>query len=209
MGKTKVVLVSNTSWSFVKFRMTLITALLGNGYEVVLLAPEDEETPKLKASGARFIALRRLQAKGINPISDFLFTREMISIFRVEKPDLIVQYTIKPNVYGSFAARRLKIPHIAVVTGLGYTYIKGGWMTSLVSWMYRLAFKSADRVWFLNNDDRDLFVSRGLVKPLKTDVLPGEGIDALDRFNPTLVKAHSTPAQHGSKTRFIFVARLL
>src|SRR5690606_24011460 len=179
------------------------------GYEVVLLAPEDEETPKLRVSGARFIALRRLQAKGINPISDFLFTREMVTIFRAEHPDLIVQYTIKPNVYGSFAARRLNIPHIAVVTGLGYTYIKGGWMTSLVSWMYRLAFKSTDRVWFLNNDDHDLFVSRGLVNPIKTGVLPGEGIDALHRFNPEIVKSHSASSRRSGKTRFIFVARLL
>lgn len=206
VDKIKIILVSNTSWSFVKFRMTLIKTLLDNGYQVLLLAPEDEETPKLRASGATYIPLNRLQAKGVNPFSDVAFMRELSAIFKAERPDLVIQYTIKPNVYGSFAARKLGIPHIAVVTGLGYTYIRGGWMTTVTSWMYQRAFKSAHNIWFLNNDDRDLFVSRGLVDHRKTLVLPGEGIDAIGHFNPgpTLVRSGSEKA-----TQFVFVARLL
>lgn len=206
VGRAKIILVSNTSWSFVKFRMTLIKTLLDNGYQVLLLAPEDEETHKLRASGATYVPLNRLQAKGVNPFSDVAFMEELSAIFKAERPDLVIQYTIKPNVYGSFAARKLGIPHIAVVTGLGYTYIRGGWMATVTSWMYQRAFKSAYNVWFLNNDDRDLFVSRGLVDHRKTLVLPGEGIDAIGHFNPgpALVRNGSEKA-----TQFIFVARLL
>ena len=209
MGKTTVALVSNTSWSFVKFRMTLIETLLDNDYRVVLLAPEDEETPKLMASGATYIALKHLQARGMNPIADIRFRKELKTIFRTERPDLIIQYTIKPNVYGSFVAQELGIPHIAVVTGLGYTYIKGGWMTTVASWLYRSAFRSANHVWFLNNDDRDLFVSRSLVDPSRSLVLPGEGIDATHRFNPESLAVSRDDDADRKVTRFVFVARLL
>lgn len=211
VDRTKIILVSNTSWSFVKFRMTLIKVLLDNGHLVLLLAPEDEETPQLRASGARYIPLHHLQAKGLNPLSDIAFARELSAIFKAERPDLIIHYTIKPNVYGSFAARKLGIPHISVVTGLGYTFIRGGWMTRVTSWMYRRAFKSASNIWFLNNEDRDLFVSLGLVDIRKTLVLPGEGIDAIGHFNPGSVQiTHDDKDSGGKKAiRFVFVARLL
>ncbi len=189
--------------------MTLIKALLDNGCHVILLAPEDEETPKLRASGATYVPLNRLQAKGVNPFSDIAFVKELSGIFKAERPDLVIQYTIKPNVYGSFAARKLGIPHISVVTGLGYTFIRGGWMTRVTSWMYRRAFKSAHQVWFLNNDDRELFVSRGLVDGKKTLVLPGEGIDAIDHFNPGSVQIRDGDVDSRKGTQFVFVARLL
>lgn len=189
--------------------MTLVKALLHKGFQLFLLAPEDEETPALRASGATYIPLKYLQAKGVNPFAEVALVRELSTIFKAERPNLVIQYTIKPNIYGSFAARKLGIPHIAVVTGLGYTYIRGGWMSTLTSWLYQRAFKSTRHVWFLNNEDRNLFVGRRLVEQQKTLVLPGEGIDAANHFNPDSVHIPGSGEKKENAIQFIFVARLL
>lgn len=207
--KPKIILLSNTSWSFTRFRMSLVYMLLSEGYEVLLLAPEDADTPKLEASGARYLPIKHLRAKGLNPLHDLAFIRELRRIYRAERPDVIIQYTIKPNIYSSWVAQAMGIPYLAVVTGLGYTFIKGGWITTITSYLYKRAFKAARNVWFLNGDDHELFVSRGIVDSRKTLVLPGEGIDATVRFNPDSVKMDREYPVRDSKIRFIFVGRLL
>ncbi len=206
MGK-KICLVSNTSWSFTRFRRELIKALIADGHEVLLLAPEDEQTPELVAWGARVIALEKLARKGLNPISDIRLYYEFKSIYKQERPDLIFQYTIKPNVYSTLAAATCCIPAIAVVTGLGYSFINGGVITAVVRKLYRLALRKANQVWFLNKDDQKMFVESGLVEQGRTKRIPGEGVDCHGRFNPFL--SSTIDSEEGARTNFLFVGRLL
>ncbi|MFC3199221.1 glycosyltransferase family 4 protein [Parapedobacter deserti] len=201
----KICLVSNTGWSFVRFRIDVIKSLVAAGYEVLLLMPADAFARQLASLGAKVVLLQSLYPKGLNPVKDIMLYREFKRIYREEKPDLIIQYTIKPNIYSTWAAKRYGIPTIAVITGLGYAFINKGVVTAIAKQLYRLTLRKTERVWFLNRDDLDFFVSHGLVDHRRAFRIPGEGVNCVDTFNPELF----LPAADRGVFRFLFVGRLL
>lgn len=189
-----------------RFRTDVIISLVKANHEVLLLAPEDEFAGQLASLGARVILLKSLSRKGLNPVKDVMLYWEFRRIYATEKPDVIIQYTIKPNIYSTLAARHYKIPTIAVVTGLGYAFINKGFVTFVARKLYRSAFRKATRVWFLNHDDFDFFITHRLVDRQKALIIPGEGINCLDTFNPELVTVDSDGS---SAFKFLFIGRLL
>ncbi|HVI45454.1 MAG TPA: glycosyltransferase family 4 protein [Chitinophaga sp.] len=200
-----VLLISNTAWSFYKFRKGLITALVNQGLKVILVAPSDEFQQLLEALGTKFIPLKTLEGKSKNAFKDIAFVRELFEIYRSVTPHLIIQYTIKPNIYSSYVANRLKIPTIGVVTGLGYTFINKNIVSAISRRLYRMAFRLVGEVWFLNEEDREVFYRYRLVNPAKTHVINGEGVNCAE-FDPGLFLS-SIPA--GQPLRFVLPARLL
>ncbi len=170
------------------------------GYEVVAVAPRDEFTHKLIEEQIRVVNISAMERSGINPYEDYKLYKEYLKIYKELNPDIIFHFTIKPNIYGTIAAKKLNIPCIAIVTGLGYTFIHKGLITTVVEKMYSYSLSKASEVWFLNNDDKFLFESRHLVNPNKSQVINGEGIDT-DLYNYEPIDT--------SKISFILVARLL
>lgn len=209
LSPKKLLFVANTSWSLVKFRWHLFQALMRDGHTLLLAAPEDEESDRLRQLGVQFIPLKRLAAKGQNPLHDLLFEQELRQLYQHFRPDLIFHYTIKPNIFGSRAAYACGIPSVAVVTGLGYTFIKGGWMSRLTRKMYKHAFRRSREVWFLNQEDQQYFHANQLVDAQKTLLLPGEGIDTEHDFNPQLVSGEQIPKRSIQGLKLLFVGRLL
>jgi len=179
--------------------MPLIAALKGRGYEVVILSPKDEYTARIVAAGVAHYPLA-LDAKGRNPLRELAAIAAFCRAYRELKPDLVLQYTIKPNIYGSIAARILGIPAIDNVTGLGAAFEGGGTIQALVRVLYRFALGRVERVFFQNPDDLELFVRDGLVRQERSGLLPGSGVD-LERFG-------IRPRGAGPFT-FLFVGRLL
>jgi glycosyltransferase involved in cell wall biosynthesis len=196
----KVMIVLNTAWNLVNFRIGLIRALVSTGYEVVAVAPSDKYAGGLAALGCRFIHVP-MDNNGINPARDLLLLWRLFWLFRTEKPNVYLGYTVKPNVYGSLAARALGIPVINNVAGLGTVFIRGGWLSLLVKGLYRLALSRSQKVFFQNNDDRQLFIRSRLVHEGLTDLLPGSGIDLI-QFPPT-------PLPVKVPVRFLLIARML
>ncbi len=142
-----------------------------------------------------------MSPKGLNPISDLKTLREYKKIYRDLSPDLILQYTIKPNIYGSIAAGKQKIPVINNITGLGSVFDKTGLLQSMVRLLYRYAFTNVYRVFFQNKDDRKLFLEGNLVRQRQTDLLPGSGV------NPEFFKPGENP--ENKHLTFTFIGRLL
>jgi glycosyltransferase involved in cell wall biosynthesis len=198
--RIKVLIALNTAWNLFNFRSGLIRALIGAGYEVVAVAPPDEYVSRLMALGCRFVPLP-MDNKGTHPGRDLLLLWRFFQLLRDENPDVYLGYTVKPNVYGSLAARTLSIPVINNIAGLGAVFIKDSWLTRLVRGLYRLALLRSAKVFFQNDDDLQMFVLGGLVSPSVTDRLPGSGID-LDKFTPV-----SLPG--GSSICFLMISRML
>lgn len=200
----KIVICLNTAWNLVNFRSGLIRSLVAVGYEVVAVAPKDKYSDGLKALGCRFVPLH-MDNGGTNPVKDVLLLWRFLRFFAKERPDVFLGYTVKPNVYGSLAARWLRIPVINNIAGLGAAFIRGGMVMRIVQWLYRMALRRSAQVFFQNGDDRQLFVSGGLVPASKTALLPGSGID--------LVHFASTPipsiGDDCAGFRFLLVARML
>ncbi len=198
--KPKVVIALNTAWNLLNFRYGLIRALLAAGYEVVAVAPPDDYVLRLEALGCRFVPLS-MDNKGTHPGRDLLLLWRFYRLLKWERPTVFLGYTVKPNVYGSLAAHTLGIPVINNIAGLGAVFIKDNWLTYLVRALYQLALSRSAKVFFQNDDDRQAFVSGGLVAQAVTDRLPGSGID-LAKFTPVPLPANQS-------IRFLLVARML
>ncbi len=188
----KVLICLNTAWNLLNFRAGLIRAMVAAGHEVVAVAPDDKYAIGLRALGCRFVPLH-MENGGTNPLKDALLWWRFVQLFARERPDVYLGYTVKPNVYGSLAAHMLGIPVINNIAGLGAVFIKDGWLVRVVRWLYRTALNRSAKVFFQNDDDRQLFISGGLVRADVTELVPGSGID-LDRFAPVALPGPITTA---------------
>lgn len=196
----RIGIVINTSWNIVNFRQGLMKALINEGYNVYAIAPQDNYSAQLADLGVEFVPVK-MAPKGQNPWQDYRLTRTLKTIYRDLKLDFVLQYTIKPNIYGALAARSLPTKVINNVSGLGTTFIRDNWLTKIVKNLYRKSFKYADHVFFQNPEDQVLFTQAHLVSVHKTSLLPGSGINTQQfKFQP----------QEPSETiKFLMPARLL
>jgi glycosyltransferase involved in cell wall biosynthesis len=201
--RRKVMISINTSWNIVNFRAGLVQVLVERGYEVIAASPHDGYAERLEGLGCRHVPLA-MDNKGTSPLKDAGLFLRYLRLLRRERPDIYLGWTIKPNIYGSLAARALGIPAINNVSGLGTAFIRDSWLTRVVKMLYRAALDRSACVFFQNGDDRGLFVDLGVVRAEQTQLLPGSGID-LARFSATR-PAHRT-RQEGPV--FLLVARLL
>ncbi|WP_420476675.1 glycosyltransferase family 4 protein [Noviherbaspirillum sp. ST9] len=197
----KIVISSNTAWNIHNFRAGLVRALVGHGYEVIAVAPDDEYSERVRALGCRFVGLP-MDNHGTHPGRDLALLMRYVQLLRSERPCVYLGYTVKPNVYGSMAAHLLRIPVINNIAGLGAAFVENSLLTRIVKGLYKCGLYWSDRVFFQNSDDQELFLKTGLARPGRTDRLPGSGID-LARYNPQ-------PQRSGANAfTFLLVARML
>lgn len=196
----RVVLAANSAWNIVTFRQGLIRALTDSGYEPVVIAPLDE------AAGDRVGTLDvetvgiDLDRSGLDPIADLKLLLAYRKILKRLAPGALLAFTIKPNIYGCIVARSLGISAIPNVSGLGTVFLMGGPLKSLVTAMYRFAFKGCQLVFFQNPDDAELFVEHRIVRRSQVRLVPGSGIDLL----------HHAPTElPPGPPVFLLIARLL
>ncbi|MCW2820201.1 MAG: glycosyl transferase, group 1 [Marmoricola sp.] len=207
----KIVISINTAWNIYNFRRGLVSALFQRGYEVVAVAPEDEYVHRLQGLGCRFVPLL-MDNNGTHPGRDLLLLARYARILRSEKPVAYLGYTVKPNIYGSIAAHMLGVPVINNIAGLGTAFIRQGLLTDIVRQLYRHALRRSHTVFFQNEDDRQLFVSTGLVDERRTGKLPGSGLN-LAHYHP-LQAVENSDRQSGNDPQegrfsFLLVARML
>ncbi len=196
----RILIAYNTSWYVWILRMPLIRALQAHGCEVTVLAPRDEYTNRIVGAGIDFREIS-LQARGKNPFLELRTARDFLRAYRELRPDVVLHYTIKPNLYGSFAARILRIPAVNNITGLGAAFDRAGALRAAVRLLYRAAFARVERVFFQNPDDRDTFVRDRLVRKDQAGLLPGSGVD-LERYTPG-------PGVAAAPFIFLYIGRLL
>ncbi|MEL6635385.1 MAG: glycosyltransferase family 4 protein [Bacteroidota bacterium] len=199
----KIAIVANSTWNIYNFRLNVIKLLIQNNFEVVVIAPVDHYISYLNQfSEVRHVPLRSLSRKSTNPLKDLSLTRELYQIYCRERPDLVIHYTVKPNIYGGFAARQCGIKYLSTITGLGYTFLHDSLIRQLTQWLYRMAFRHSEKVIFENQDDRQLFIEEGIIRPEAGISLKGCGVD-IQYFSPNgFVKPPDTLV-------FTFIGRLL
>ncbi len=197
-----VVIGANCAWNIVNFRGALIEGLRTAGWRVIALAPDDGSAAGLSALGAEFVPIR-IDSSGTSVLRDAQLFADYWAVLRRLRPRAFLGFTVKPNIYGSLAARLLGVRTINNISGLGTAFMGPGPLNWLVSRLYRLALARSARVFFQNPDDLDLFVAKGLVRPGQAARIPGSGVD-LERFRPS-----AAPRPDGRPFRFLFVGRLL
>lgn len=176
--KKKIALVANTTWNIYNFRQNIIKILLQKGHEVYVLAPIDEFIEyKEKYPTVKHIGLRGLDRDSTNPIKDLVLIEELRRKYKRIKPDLIIHYTHKPNIFGSIAAAINGYHSISIVTGLGYSFINKGLIQSITKKLYTLSNRYTKKVIFENKDDLKLFVDQGMLSAKKGISVKGCGVD--------------------------------
>ena len=199
----KIAFVANSTWNIYNFRLNLIKAFLKKGFEVIVIAPVDEYIHYLdNTKGLTHVPLKHLSRKSTNPLKDTLLFFELLRIYRKIKPDLIIHYTVKPNIFGNIAAKLKGIRSVCVVTGLGYSFLHKRSLQDFAEHLYRLSFKKADAVIFENPDDQQLFTDKEIVKKTQAFTVPGSGVD-VNYYKPRSF----SPSD--KKKVFTFIGRLL
>jgi glycosyltransferase involved in cell wall biosynthesis len=199
-SRRRVVLVANSTWNIVNFREGLIGAVREAGYEPIVIAPDDPGVKdRMAALGVERYEVR-LDRGGLNPFADLRLLLSYRRLLGELRPAAFLGFTIKPNIYGTLAAKSLKIPAIPNVSGLGTAFIGGGPLERIVAGLYRVAFRGLRSVFFQNPDDQALFIERRIIRADQAKLIPGSGIN-LDRYRPA-------PIPDGPFT-FLLIARLL
>lgn len=195
----KVMILGNFDGGLYKFRKELVQELVKE-HEVSICLPRGEYTDRLIEFGCQFIPCTLLDRRGKNPLQDLKLLSFYKQILKREQPDIVLTYTIKPNVYGGMACASLGIPYIVNITGLGSAVENGGLLQKITLSLYKLGLRKAKMVFFQNLENQKFMLEHGVVKG-KYDLLPGSGVN-LEQY-----KLLEYPK--GDIVDFIFVARVM
>ncbi len=197
---SKIIILANNSGGLYDFRKELISELISRGNTVIAYTPFDTNLDDLRGLG---LDLREIQIdrRGINPKTDLRLFKEFCKIVKSEKPDLVITYTIKPNVYGGMACRRYKVPYAINITGLGTAFQNPGLVKTIATTLYKVACKKAKVVFFENAGNREIFVESKIVETDRTHVLNGAGV------NTEYFSVQEYP--DSAVTKFLFVGRIM
>lgn len=198
--KKKIMILANNAGGLYIFREMLIRKLIEQGNSVVISTPFTSRIEELTDLGA-FLIDTPIDRRSTSPISDFRLFYTYRKLLKQEKPDLVITYTIKPNVYGGLACRLAHIPYAVNITGLGTAFENGGLLKKIVTSMYKVACKKAKVVFFENEENRQLFLKENIVKETQTHRLNGAGVN--------LEKYQVTEYPEGDKTKFLFMGRVM
>ena len=195
----KVLILTNCGSGLFHFRKELLKAL-STQHEVHIAFPKDEYVDKLVKVGCvyhRFEFFRH----GTNPFKEFQLILRYKKLIKKIQPDIVLTYTIKPNVYGGLACQLLKVPYITNVTGLGIAILNGGLMSKITLFLYKIGLNKATTVFFQNEENKNFFIKKHIVKQ-NYRLLPGSGVN-LNEFSFCDYPDENEPL------KFLFIGRIM
>lgn len=198
--KTVVILSNEHSWTY-NLRKETIQALLNAKYRVILILPYGEKVELLKEMGCHYYDVPMFERRGKNPITELKLIREYKRLLYLTNPDVVLTYTIKPNLYGGYICGRLHIPFIANITGLGTAVKDNGIVAHVTKWLYKVGLKHAECVFAQNKGSKNYLIKNKIVGKQRVKIIPGSGVN-LDRF-----KEKEYP--NDKVVKFVFISRIL
>ncbi len=200
-GLKVLVLANDTTYAF-NLRDELLERLVSDGNEVIVASQPLLYQDELKGMGCRLIDIET-NRHGKNPLSDLGLLSKFKKLLKAEKPDMVLTYNIKPNVYGGMACKSLKIRYIPNITGLGTAVEYPGMMQKLTTRLYKSGVAGASCIMFQNDENQAFFAEHKMLKQgVRTRLLPGSGVN--------LNKHKAMPYPENSDTiNFLFIARVL
>ena len=197
----KVFIASNDSYGLYIFRRDLIKRLISDGHKVYTVIPDAECEERIKELGCEVIEMP-LDRRGISPLGDLKLFFKYFRLLKKIKPDLVITYTIKPNVYCGLAARLLHIPYAINITGLGTAFQKEGMVKEIAKMLYRIGCGKAKVVFTENPGNKDTLCEMQLFEPEKIHVLHGAGVN-------TEHYAFEEYPEEQNPLKFLFIGRVM
>jgi glycosyltransferase involved in cell wall biosynthesis len=211
----KIIYSTNTSWSLFNNRRPQIKSTLKQNWQVGCVCSKGPFLEQIRKFGVNKIFLLLNYKKNVDLISDLLLFFEFYRIYRKWKPEIVHQFSIKPVIYGTIAARLTKVPIIVnTIPGLGYVFtrteMKRKILRIIVSLLYKISAKLCDFIFFQNEDDKRLFINHKIVSHGKTLVVPGSGVDtqyySQDRINKKIINEAKKELKHKPNQIVILMA---
>ena len=196
----KIALIANSSSGLYNFRKDLILRMESDENEVIGITPLEKRVEQLQGLGIRLIETK-IDRRGLNPFHDLSLFLQYLRILKKEKPDQVVTYTIKPNIYGGIACRLRGIPYAANITGLGTAFENKGMLRRIATILNKVALKRAKCVFFENSESLNLFVEERIIRKDQAVLLNGAGVN-LDHFS-------YKPYPEDDSIHFLFMGRVM
>ena len=196
---SKVLFLVNHDVVIYNFRLELVERLLNDRHQVVISSPYGERIDDLIKMGCEYRPIE-MSRHGMNPFSELKLLKAYKKLIKAENPDIVLTYTIKPNIYGAMACKKYKVPCVANITGLGTAVENGGISQKITVALYKIAFRKIQKVFFQNEENKQFFVDRKIALG-NHDLLPGSGVN-LKRFVPIAYPPEDT-------TEFVFISRIM
>lgn len=194
----RILVATNHSYMFYRFRKELMEALMQE-HEVILSTPFVGHEDDLQAMGLRCIDTE-IDRRSINPFKDMKLLKTYQKLLDEIQPELVITYSIKPNIYMGSACKAKDIPYVINVQGLGTAFEKPV-LSSVVSVMYRSALRNAKAVFFENEENGQFFLHKNIISAQQMKILPGAGIN-LDEYR-------YVPLRDDGVCSFLFVGRIM
>lgn len=195
----KVVILANKDAGLLNFRQEVVISLLDRNYNVTVSVPLGNRIDEIKALGCK-VDIAKISRRGMNPAEDLKLLRYYLRLLKREKPDVVLTYTIKPNIYGGLACVIKGIPYIVNITGLGTAVERPGILQTLTINLYRIAMRKASCIFFQNEGNRSFFVDKNIRKDIHR-LIPGSGAN-IKKFQPA---AYPT----SDPIKFLFISRIM
>lgn len=196
---SKILFLVNHDVVIYNFRLEIVERLLAEGHQVLVSSPYGERIDDLVEMGCEFHPIE-LSRHGMNPVQELKLLRAYVRLLKETKPDLVLTFTIKPNIYGGMACAMLGVPYVVNITGLGTAVEGGGIVQKITVMLYRLALSKVQKVFFQNTENLRFFADRKLALG-RHDLLPGSGVN-LQRFSVL-----EYPGEES--TEFVFISRIM
>ena len=197
----EIAILANDTTNLYNHRFEVILALSQAGYKVKIVADLQDYQKEFIKIGCKLtqILVNRHQK---NPFNDLRVFYTYYKWLKKNKPDIVLTYNIKPNIYGGLACRLLGLKYLPNITGLGTAVEYPGILQKITIFLYRLAVKKANTIFFQNSENRAFFEKHNLLsKDTKIVLLPGSGVN-LGKYPPL-------PYPQTGETHFLFIARIL
>jgi len=198
----RVAIVVNSAWAAYNFRLNLAQELTAAGYEVLFIFPFDGYYSRRISVKFKCYDLA-INSRSMSPLKDIRIVIGLLSLYARLTPSIVCHFTIKPNIYGAFAARVRGIPSICNITGLGTLFIRQSFATYIAKILYRTSLSCCSKVFFQNSADMNYFIENKLISKSVVDILPGSGVD-IRRFRPI-----GNRSVNSNRVVFLMISRLL
>ncbi len=172
----RILIIANSTVGLVKFRKELIERLSRDN-KVYIATKCDECMDELTKLDVEKIEPLEMNRRGIDVFQEISLIHQIKLIIKRHKPQLIITYTVKPNIYAGLIARLYNIPYATNITGLGTAFQKENWLKKTIIFLYRIALKKANVVFFENDGNKKVFIENKVVKEEKCFVLNGAGVN--------------------------------
>ena len=198
---TRILIIANDESTILNFRCEILQAFVREGFEVIVCYPLGKNTDIITNIGCKVINLD-VSRHGTNVLKDIQLLGDCVKLIKNYKPDVVLTYTVKPNIYGSFACQLTKTPYINNVTGLGSVLQKESLLSKLILTMQKFAYRKSSSVFFQNSENCERLRQRGVIsEKTPVQILPGSGV------NLEMQSFEAYPDDDGI-TRFIIVSRI-